>query len=283
MNLEKHPILHVSKISEDLGEYISPRSERIREFLSKKKFRVNKFDTTYRTINYWTEINLLDDDRENLKGWRTFSIVESVWLKSLIEIRKFGLSIKLMQKIKQSIFYNYREPEKRVPLLDLFITYALMGSQVYLLVYPDGEAYLATQNDIAFTEKLCNRLESHLRISINEILEEVYPPIKDHVNSKSLNLQLRDDESSFLKHLRASSFDSINLRMKDNKIDLVEGEKILKVDADQIPQLYKEHPFQKIEIVRANNKTLHIKQKIQKKLDTARDDPGSNKKRRTTA
>ncbi len=55
--------------------------------LNEKKYAIKDTDASYRSINHWSSLGLLDDVREdNNKGWRKFSIIDIVWLRILIAV-----------------------------------------------------------------------------------------------------------------------------------------------------------------------------------------------------
>ncbi len=84
---------------------------------------------TSRVLNYWIEENNLLEKWDE-KGRRRFSFAELVWLKIINDLRNFGISIKVLKRLKDDLFtvtdfqnivrtiqHNRKEIEKMVAKL----------------------------------------------------------------------------------------------------------------------------------------------------------------------
>jgi DNA-binding transcriptional MerR regulator len=73
-------------------------SQRIKE----KRFSIKDVGVTYRWISYWASKGLLIGDYSEGK-WRKFDLVELVWLKMIIKLREFNISIDKIKWIKEKL------------------------------------------------------------------------------------------------------------------------------------------------------------------------------------
>ena len=74
-------------------------------------FDVRNTGVTYKTVNHWDSQNLLVSRRTKESKWRKFSFVDFVWLKIVEQLRGIGISIPLLQKVKQEIFHEITTDE----------------------------------------------------------------------------------------------------------------------------------------------------------------------------
>ena len=88
MNLEENIILDTDSIALSLKEFL--KQEGIIKLLTKKGDTLVNKSISSRMLNHWEELNLIDNNRENGKGWRKFSILDSVWMEIILELRNFG-------------------------------------------------------------------------------------------------------------------------------------------------------------------------------------------------
>ena len=69
--------------------------ERIKE----SKFTVKDLGVNYRWIDHWYSRGLLIGNYEDRK-WRKFNLIEYVWLKIIIKIREFNISLETVKSVK---------------------------------------------------------------------------------------------------------------------------------------------------------------------------------------
>src|SRR3990167_3573289 len=96
-NKEEDTKFRVIRVDSFLMNYYSYHQQdggkKISEYLNKRTAQIGDFDTTYRMVNHWGSLGLIDDDREENKGWRRFSIVETFWLRIILALREFGFPL----------------------------------------------------------------------------------------------------------------------------------------------------------------------------------------------
>jgi DNA-binding transcriptional MerR regulator len=187
----------------------------VTNILTEKKFTIKNTDTSYRAINHWSSLGLLDDNRlgEN-KGWRKFSVVDLVWLKALAEFRKFGMGL---DKIK----VGYESLKEFDRLLEFGVFTAIMRNAMYLVIFSDGYIELANRETLSAGESLgLLQDSSYLVISINNCLKNIFPnnDLRPHLN----NFQLSEKEISILSALRTGGYDEINIHKKNGDVDRID-------------------------------------------------------------
>ncbi|MGE3799470.1 MAG: MerR family transcriptional regulator [Candidatus Kapaibacterium sp.] len=119
------------------SEYARKSVERVNE----KLYTVKETDLTYRALNHWTELELLEDDREEGKGWRKFSMADLVWIRILTDLRYFGVPIEKLKRVKDSVRVVPEGME--LSLFEYYLVCAMTRNDpVYMRVFQYGDAEL---------------------------------------------------------------------------------------------------------------------------------------------
>ena len=232
--------------------------QQFREWLSNKKYSLKdiKDEATYRTINHWDSLGLLEDERKTKEGWRKFNVIDLVWIQIISELRRFGLSLDKIKVAKQSIFYLEYKPENKSYFLDLFISCCFNKYIVYILIFENGHAEFATEEEYEWSLTSLP-LDSHILISLSKILIKLFPKGKfGKLHSFKENLSF--EEAKILNLIRNNKYETVSIRFKDGKVNLFEGKESIS-DKERIINILKENKYQDIEIKQADGKIVSIK------------------------
>ncbi|MFZ5515158.1 MAG: MerR family transcriptional regulator [Candidatus Zhuqueibacterota bacterium] len=173
------------------AHYNSSIGKSISILLNSKKSRLIGHNISYRVINHWEKMGILDTKKETDKKWRRYSIIDLVWIQVTIILRTFGYPLEKILTAKrnlemndweskptQSSFFeedNIKNKPVQFPLFEMHIGMAFFkGEEVYLLVFPDGNAVSIMIKEPLSYDKL-KELGDHIIISINNILKKLFP------------------------------------------------------------------------------------------------------------
>jgi len=95
-----------------LSEIIERLQEEIPGYLidfSKRKYKPSDLDISARTINNWSDNDLLPIIKK--KGWHKFNLTECVWLKIVSHLREFNLPLNAIRAIKDQLFIQIDIPK----------------------------------------------------------------------------------------------------------------------------------------------------------------------------
>ncbi len=70
--------------------------------LREKQFTLADVRVTYRWISHWHKMGLLIGSYEEGK-WKKFDLIEYVWLKMIMQMRKFNLSLEMIKRVKENL------------------------------------------------------------------------------------------------------------------------------------------------------------------------------------
>lgn len=180
-----------------------------------KKYRIKDTDLTYRTINHWEQIKLINSKRENDNDWRKFSSLDLLWLNIISKLRELNLPLETIKSIKRSI------------TLDLaglhyfeFLMYLSIGldEPLCLVAFPDGSATVATQKE--FIRSVEGGMIEHqfIYINISELLNQT--PRSPYLSILEKPILVTKDEAKIfkaIKDVQEKGDAKISFEIKNNK------------------------------------------------------------------
>lgn len=197
----------------------STRYQSFSDKIHEPKQVIKKDDIPYRVLSHWDSQDLIECERNNEKGWRKFSLVSSLWLFMVKELRQYGISIETIKKIKKCFFNT--KTGKIFPILEFYLAFGIMvGRPLYWVVFSNGhaECFDYNQYKVALSLEL---LETHLVININEQLLKLNLPKSSSVNysyEEALNKEY-DELADMIKNI---DFKSFTIHKVDGVIDRTE-------------------------------------------------------------
>ncbi len=256
-----------------IGYTQSIAGRKVSWWINEKKFTAKETDISYRTLNHWSEIGLIDDEREEGKGWRKFSILDVVWIHVISALRNFGFSMEQLLKAKTSLLettYEFDDANRpsvlenmQISAFEFYLATALMHkTAVFLRVLESGESEMLTYEEYQY-EITNSELAHHLIIDLTLIIRKIFPS-SSYTPQYGPTEELSSEEMEVLFMLRTGNFHRITARKKGGKITMIEAEEFItgKTHVD----ILKEEDYQKVEITKQDGKTVNVRRKVLKKL-----------------
>lgn len=161
---------------------------KIIEQFNQQTYTIGEEKLSSRVLNHWYQAGIITDDRPNNKGWKKFSFSEIVWMRILIKLRKFGLDLQRIKKVKEQIdCYNTKNSKSKCPLLDFYMLVAITSTiPIKFIVFESGQAEIVRQSDIDIANQLNLINEDFISIDINKLLDKALTKKKvkaDYFNS----------------------------------------------------------------------------------------------------
>jgi DNA-binding transcriptional MerR regulator len=245
--------------------FFSEEGKNISKKLNNKNNRLDHNEISYRLINHWEKLNIVDPKRDVQNGWRKFSIIDLVWICIVNKLRIFGISLDQILHAKEQLskigISNIEFSE--YPLLEMYVMLALLNKlQVHFYFFENGTVDLATQAEADFSSSLLP-MKDHLQIDINNLVKKIFPKIT-RTPKNEITFSLKPEELDLIYMLRMDNFESIRIKLEDGKIERIEGTEILENDS-RIIDIIRQQAYQNIEIKQKDGKTVQIKRTIFKK------------------
>ncbi len=212
--------------------HFSGKFEEFHAFLRNKKYTTSSTDISYRMINHWQESGLLPDGVDS-EGWSKFTLVELVWMKAILKLRSFGLSLDKIRLAKGGLM-EFDKKKKSYFLFEYYIARALLSSDdPYILVFADGDSAVATSSQIELSKVFMGQFDV-LLISLKSIIENLG---FDIMEAKLLH-SLDGEEDEIFNELKSGN-KKVSVRMNNGKISELETTKVYS-DPELIKKINKE-------------------------------------------
>lgn len=144
-------------------------------FINEPRYTVKAATASYRTINHWSEQGLLEDRRESTEsGWRKLSFKDVLWLRVLSELRAFGLPLTALKKTFDDLFYIRGKRSDKKLELAIALCQPPKPQPVFLVVFQDGMAEIASLVDLRATDELVGYQHPYIRLNLNTLLCEAF-------------------------------------------------------------------------------------------------------------
>ena len=229
--------------------------------LNEKKFTIKDTDQTYRLINHWSGLGLIADHRKTEGGWRKLSILDLVWIHVLVALRGFGLSHEQLRMTQKTLFDRGSKTSMCL-FFEFAIAQVLMKRDQCLIVFPDGKA-AAIDGGLVEPNRQFFGIEDHICINLNRLVSRCFKD-RDYTPLYKASTKLNDDEVDVLLHMRSGNYESVSVKMKDGKVELIEATQTIESQKKFI-ELVKEAKYQKIEVQTADGKVISIKRTVKTK------------------
>lgn len=239
-----------------------PQWGEVETLLNDKRYTVKDTDTSYRSINHWTEEGLLDDDRSEGTGWRKLSFKELIWLRVLHDLRQFGLSL---EKLRET-FKTLRPAHSIEFETGLALCFQKPSTPVFVVVFDDGSAEVATLRSLRVTDYMVGYDLPYIRINLNALCCQVLGSDK-LMPPRLPPLELLDKEREVFKLLHEGGADEVRLRLKDGAVSEIESVKKHE-GAQRIADLMQDINYGEITVKIERGKPVHtttVKKKRTKK------------------
>jgi DNA-binding transcriptional MerR regulator len=242
----------------------------LRQLLTEKRYTASEADLSYRTINHWSEVGLLDDDRDAPgQGWRRFSIADLVWVYIITELRSYGVPLEKIAATKKFLFFRHPKKKYYEQEFEYYVMAAMGGNSVSLVVFDSGACEFVTSAELAENQILLeSQTVSYILINVNRIVKKIPHPVlrtietrHDYFSTASLSMA----EKGIFWAIRNGNFDSITVRLKNGTVDMLEAEESL--DArERVVDLLKSGNFQDISVKQNNGKVVSVKRTLKQKI-----------------
>lgn len=239
---------------------------------NEKKYTVKDSTLSYRQINSLGASAMLQDERENDRGWRKFSFKDLVYLYTILECRKYGIINEKLQELRDD-FYKQDKGTQKFSDVDHVLLLVLGTVKLSLLITDDGRTWFVDMSYQAFVD---DSYDSYTFINFNEIVRKVwklttggddskFPKYKgwgDLLVDYSQSTKVTDKENEILNILRNKDYSLITIKKKDKNTFNVYGE--LEKNTDGLTEMelletMKEKDFTNIKITKRDGKVVSYK------------------------
>ncbi len=254
--------IELARIIDGLG------GETLLEDSRRRRFELKDTEQTYRTINHWCKIGLIDDNRTNTRGWRKFSIVELALISIISTLRNFGIPTETIKVVKEQLFTIPVTEDYANPCRMSWLEYACVhGARLtnygntFLILTEENEVYVVPAFTLHEQSILDDLPSTYLLINLNRLLNRILPRSFRLAGVNILNID--DKTLEILKATSNNNVDKVTINKKGNEIDSIES--VYSSDKS-IHELIESVGYGEINLTIKNGKVVHTKSVSRKKL-----------------
>ena len=235
MNIEFHIFQDyvLKMIKKDPSSFFS-----LIKLFNHKAYKASDTDLTYRQISHINK-NILEDQREDNKGWRKFSLKEIAYLSIIQKLRTFGLKDKQLDGLKNSFF-----TEENSTFSDIALILVLQGVRVDIIIDEKTNVYFVDAiEDYAYFRK---KFTAHLNINFNKLIKNSWkkfkieiPDYRDALDCFQTNIPSKIDKK-MLDLVNRENYSEFFAKTKNNngkETRIITGKKRKRISEEEVLKL----------------------------------------------
>ena len=255
-------LLDTDWFDDNFWTFFTENNELIKKF-NTQNYRIPSTQISPRVLTHWQKYGIIDDMRQDLKGWRKFCFSELVWLQCVLELRKFGMHLDKIKKVKNRIdMHRHEGIASLFPELDFFLAYGLSTKHpVKLLVLSTGESLIGRQRSIDQSKQIGVLKDNYISIDLNAIVNNLRKDTKyeiDYLEYSKTEIEKEIFDSIYLKEVK-----EISIRLTNEEYILIEKESI-KNSRAEVESLLSKVSYGQSKTVKRKGKIHHIFQEKKK-------------------
>jgi|CXWL01.1.fsa_nt_gi hypothetical protein len=220
-----------------------------RELLSEKIFTVRDAGISYRVLNHWSEIGLIEDTREYEAGWRKLSVADLLWIRIIQELRKFGLPLEKLAVVRSSLFGDEWSGSVIEDAIDACMSYMPMCIFVYETGMAEIECPLGL-DDLDTGYGYLNYIRINLNLLWYELSGDAADPYFDRIKeAQSGDISAQEEAEGYVLGLmRSDEAHEININRHPAK-STIQIDVTKRIEGVQrVSEMYKDLSFGELHI-----------------------------------
>ncbi|MBR2273661.1 MAG: MerR family transcriptional regulator [Alphaproteobacteria bacterium] len=212
--------------------------------LRRKKYTVKDTDKSFRTINHWESVGLLDNERQDEKEkWRKFSQIDIVYLHLLSKLREFDLSLAKLKNAKHDLMKTVYPESKKNCVSFSVLEYAYCRSlglknhgNTYFMIDSEGHIDCTNEKDIILMRTIGELPDAYIYLNFNEFLQKLLKSDKQINIIRTEKTYVLDGkgEEKLIELMRLRDYNNISISLKNGENMMIECESPYN-EGDDIP------------------------------------------------
>lgn len=162
---------------------ITPEVKLVVEEFHLKCFNAKDSTLTYRTLNHYQELNILEKSKINSNSWRKLTGIELVWIEIILTLREIGVSLTKIQLLKNTLFdqgslgsIDRMDSINNSFELEIALT-VIKKYELYLIIFSDYSYSFHDSQSLKQDHLKKFKLEPHINIPLTGKIKEIYKKI----------------------------------------------------------------------------------------------------------
>lgn len=249
----------------------------IAEGINNVQYGVADAPLTYRQINELTKDDVLQDERDNERGWRKFSFTQLVFLEVVSELKGYRVRHEQLKELTQCFFKKpsrgTSEEHISKKVAEWSIGCALIGIEIVVAFYPDGKvAFYDPANYSLLHRGMMGVIPpSYIHINLNEVINKIRRkmgaapiPVTHSISEgyiKGAVLNVSSKEEKLLEIMRNTDYKTLRIKKKDGGTLVINAERSDGKDLSEaeFAKILKEKDFQTVTATTRDGKVVNLK------------------------
>jgi len=176
---------------------------------------------SYRLINHWESLGLLDDCRcKQGTGWRYFSLEDMMLIRIFETMRSFGMNTEQMLKTKECLFLEPQGTVNKFSILDGIIFKMVAHGEkghLHLIIDTDGIAVPMSLKSIDDSREMHLFPTHYISIDLNVLFYSCMKPVEKYIRRPEIKQgKLTHIEKTIIDELRTRQNEKLTIEADEN-------------------------------------------------------------------
>lgn len=228
---------------------------------------------SYRLINHWESLGLLDDCRcKHGNGWRRFSLEDMMLIRIFGALRSFGMGTEQMLKTRECLLLEPDDTENKFNILDGIIFKVVARGEkghLHLIVDTDGVAVPMSLKSMDDSREISLFPQNYISLDLNVLFYSCMGPLGQEIQRPEIQKNtLTSAEHKIINELRKSQAQKITIESGvDRQPKYVVTEQTQNIQGVPLSKLRNmETEFGEMNVAFADGKPVSVCVKRRKKL-----------------
>ena len=144
---------------------------------------------SYRTLNHYDRLGLLNQSRSSTRVWRRFNSYELIWLHLIASLREIGFPLKKIKKLKKKIFEEGKKGSIdkanfiNKPFQEEIFNSLANKYDLYILVFADCNYTFHDSASLKQWHLSIYKSEPHINIPLESIIDHTLFKLKKKIKA----------------------------------------------------------------------------------------------------
>ena len=197
-----------------------PINKDISKCINERVLSYTLTENTSSLIMKWIKAGIIDDTRTKEHPKHKFSLIETIWVNTIAELKSFGMTHEQIKKVRENLLISSKDLPVPYPYLEFhLINTILYGKPYFIIIDKKGEPTIVSVE--MHNQLLClnEEIASHIIISLNGLFKTIIKRI-DHSKKEFGELFSHSEaELELLAFVKNGEFKTIEITRKNGDVD----------------------------------------------------------------
>lgn len=197
-----------------------------------------------RVINNWISNNVLKIDEADRGKIKRFNKIESIWLNLVIESRKFGIPLNVLENSRYTLLES---PIKNFSLLKFAVLDTILRKSKMILIFEEGySTIMSTESYARWSSE--DLIPTNINFKLSELVKNEYPNNAFELDFKIVDVYNDLDKIKLLYFLKTGDYQYMKIYLSKSDVRIIDNSRTLHENTELFEKLSSWN-FRKIDII----------------------------------